>query len=106
MRVCVLMGSPGLHRRTAELCKPFLDELSLNNAEVDYITLQNKKIASCLGCYHCQDKAMEYGCIQYDDMQGIVGSILKADILVFATPIYLAGNAAAQGRHGQNVWSE
>jgi len=89
MRVCILMGSPGVHRRTAELCKPFIDELTANHAEVDYITLHGMNIAACLGCYHCQDIAGEYGCIQKDDMQGIVEKIVKADVLVFATPIYI-----------------
>ena len=39
MRVCILMGSPRLNRNTAELCKPFMDELRLHKVEVDYITL-------------------------------------------------------------------
>lgn len=88
MRICVLMGSPDPNRRTGELCKPFLDELKLHQAEVDFITLHDKSIAPCLGCYHCQNIAKEYGCVQYDDMQDIIGSILNADVLVFATPIY------------------
>ena len=88
MRICILMGSPRLNGNTAELCKPFIDELRLYDAEVEYITLHDKKISPCLGCYYCQDIAEEYGCIQHDDMQTIVESILKADILVYATPIY------------------
>jgi putative NADPH-quinone reductase len=82
------MGSPRLNRNTAELCKPFIDELRLHKADVDYITLHNKKIAPCLGCYHCQNVADKYGCAQQDDMQDIVEDILKSDVLVFATPIY------------------
>jgi len=83
------MGSPRLNGNTAEICKPFIDELLLNDAEVDYITLHDKKIAPCLGCYHCQNVAGEYGCIQQDDMQAVIESILHADVLVFATPIYI-----------------
>jgi multimeric flavodoxin WrbA len=82
------MGSPRLNGNTAEICKPFIDELCLHKADVDYITLHNKKIAPCLGCYRCQNVANEYGCIQQDEMQDIVENILKADVLVFATPIY------------------
>ena len=89
MRVCVLMGSLRLNRNTAELCKPFVEELRLNNAEVEYITLLDKNIAPCKGCYKCQNVAGEYGCAQQDDMQGVIESILKADVLVFATPIYI-----------------
>ncbi|MCL2397041.1 MAG: flavodoxin family protein [Defluviitaleaceae bacterium] len=88
MRVCVLMGSPRPNGNTAELCKPFIHELELNQADVEYIHLHGKNISPCLGCMYCQDIADEYGCMQHDDMQDIVKSILWADILICATPIY------------------
>gem|GEM_PF-978564 len=89
MRVCVLMGSPRLDGNTAELCKPFIDELKLHKIGVEYITLHGKDIAPCLACYACQDAPGQYGCVQRDDMRGVVERILKADVLVFATPIYI-----------------
>ena len=89
MRVCILMGSPRLKGNTAELCKPFMDELRQQGTELEYITLHSKNIAPCLGCYRCQNVTGEYGCVQQDDMQAIVESILKANVLVFATPIYI-----------------
>lgn len=88
MRACILMGSPRLNGNTAELCKPFIEELKTNHTEVEYITLHDKKISPCLGCYRCQHVAGEYGCCQRDDMQSIVDSIIKADLLVFATPVH------------------
>jgi len=89
MHVCILMGSPRPNGNTAELCKPFMDELQQNQAEVEYITLHDKDISSCLGCYYCQGESDEYGCShEEDDMEEIVERILQADILVFATPIY------------------
>jgi multimeric flavodoxin WrbA len=89
MRVCILMGSLRPNGNTAKLCKPFAEELRANGALVDYITLHDKKVAPCLGCYKCQNVSGEYGCIQQDDMQEIITVILKADVLVFATPIYI-----------------
>lgn len=88
MKVCVLMGSPRLHGNTAELLKPFIEELKVNGAEVEYITLADKHINSCLGCYVCQNATGEYGCQQEDDMQAIVSHIIKSDCFVLATPIY------------------
>jgi len=78
-----------MNGNTSELCKPFIDELRTHKTDVIYITLHDKNVTPCLGCYHCQNVADEYGCIQQDDMQSIVESFLKADILVFATPIYI-----------------
>lgn len=88
MRFLILMGSPRIHGNTAELCKPFIETLEENGAEVRYVPLAQKKINGCLGCYACQNVSGEYGCVQHDDMAGIVAGIQWADCIVLATPIY------------------
>ena len=88
MNFLILMGSPKLHGNTAELCKPFREELEKNRAQVRYVTLADKNIHPCLGCYTCQDVSGEYGCVQKDDMYPIVEDVLWADCIVLATPIY------------------
>jgi len=88
MKFCVIMGSPMINGNTAELCKPFITELEKNNGEVSYITLTDKNISPCKGCYKCQDIGGEYGCIQHDDAYPIMDEIIAADCLVLATPIY------------------
>ena len=86
MNVLILMGSPRLRGNTAELCKPFMEELRVNGADVRYVTLADKDIKPCKGCYACQEVSGEYGCCQKDDMP--VEDILWADLIVLATPIY------------------
>lgn len=86
MHVLILMGSPRLCGNTAELYKPFMEELKENGAKVRYVTLADKKINPCKGCYACQDVSGEYGCCQKDEMP--VDDILWADLIVLATPIY------------------
>lgn len=88
MKFCVLMGSPRIKGNTAELCKPFIQELKELGSEVKYITLADKKIASCKSCYVCQDIEGEYGCVEKDDMYEIVDAIVWSDCIVLATPIY------------------
>lgn len=88
MRICILMGSPRLHGNTAELVKPFVEELKKKGADVVSIPLDEKQIAPCRGCYVCQDVAGEYGCVQQDDMQKVAEEIVRADHLILATPIY------------------
>ena len=82
------MGSPRLHGNTAELCKPFMETLNHSGASVRYVTLADKNIAPCKGCYACQHISGEYGCPQRDDMYAIVADIQWADRIVLATPIY------------------
>ena len=88
MRFCILMGSPRLNGNTAELLKPFIQELEINGCEVTYITLSDKNIQPCEGCYACQDIENEYGCVQGDDVGKIMDEIIKSDCIILATPIY------------------
>ena len=88
MHVLILMGSPRLQGNTAEICKPFMDEMEMGGAQVRYVTLADKRILPCRGCYHCQQVEGTYGCPQKDDMEEIVSHIQWADLIVLATPIY------------------
>lgn len=88
MKVLILMGSPRIHGNTAELCKYFMEELQEQNAEITYLELENMKIHPCKECYVCQDVNNEYGCAQKDDMQQIASSIMWADVIILATPIF------------------
>ena len=86
MHVLILMGSPRLNGNTAELCKPFMEEMEAQGASVRYVTLADKEIKPCQGCYACQEVSGRYGCAQQDQMP--VEDILWADLIVLATPIY------------------
>ena len=88
MKFCILMGSPNKSGNTAELCKPFIDELKSNGAKADYITLAQMDIRPCIGCYVCQDVQDEYGCVQKDDVPAVIKRMLASDFIIFATPIY------------------
>lgn len=88
MKVLIMMGSPRLQGNTAELCKPFMRELEAHDCEVKYITLADKNIKPCKACYVCQNVQDAYGCVQKDDMTGIVQEIVWADCIIFATPIF------------------
>ena len=88
MNVLIFMGSPRLQGNTAELCKPFMEELKAQGAAVRYVPLADKNIKPCKGCYACQDVPGIYGCVQHDDMDAAVADIQWADLIVLATPIY------------------
>lgn len=88
MNVLILMGSPRLTGNTAELCKPLMDQLKSQGADVRYVTLADKEIHPCRGCYACQNVDGEYGCVQKDDMYGIVENVIWSDCILLATPIY------------------
>ena len=82
------MGSPRIKGNTAELLKPFISELENNKQEVSYITLSNKNINPCKGCYACQQIENKYGCVQIDDVAKIMDEIISSEYIILATPIY------------------
>jgi len=87
-KILILMGSPRLKGNTAEILKPFMQELKSGGCEVEYITLADKNILPCKGCYTCQNVSGELGCVLNDDATDILGKIINSDCIVFATPIY------------------
>ena len=87
-KFCILMGSPRLNGNTAEILKPFMQVLEDNNCAVNYITLADKDIRPCNGCYACQHVEGQYGCILTDDTAKIMDAIIASDCIILATPIY------------------
>ena len=52
---------------------------------VDLLSLKGKNIQYCIGCLACLKTGK---CVQKDDAQEIMEKLRRADVLVFATPIY------------------
>jgi len=82
------MGSPRKKGNTATLLKPFQKEMEELGAEIEYITLYDKHIEPCIACWNCQDILDKPGCPQKDDMSMIYDAVLRADCIIFASPIY------------------
>ena len=52
---------------------------------VELLSLKGKKIQYCIGCLTCLKTGK---CVQKDDAPEIMEKLRRADVLVFATPIY------------------
>jgi multimeric flavodoxin WrbA len=55
------------------------------NHQVEKVVLAEKKINYCTGCYACKKNGR---CAQKDDMAPILDSMVAADVIVLATPVY------------------
>ena len=53
--------------------------------EVEFISLRGKEIKFCIGCLSCQKTG---ACVFKDDVPTIMDSVLNADVVCWATPIY------------------
>jgi multimeric flavodoxin WrbA len=92
-KVLAFNGSPKMdNSNTALILNPFLAGLKEGGAEVDLIHLRKLDIHACTGEFHCW-VTHPGECYQKDDMQQLYPKIRQADILVFATPVYVDGIA-------------
>ena len=86
MNITVINGSPRVNGNTEIMANEFAKGAREKGHEVEVINLAGKKVAGCLGCQYCF--AHDGVCVQKDDMVEILASIDKADLVVFAAPIY------------------
>ena len=89
MKILAVNGSPrGARGNTERILQPFLEGAQDAGAETETVYLKSKKINYCLGCFTCWSKTPGV-CIHKDDMPALLEKLRKADIVVYATPLYV-----------------
>jgi multimeric flavodoxin WrbA len=84
-RVLILSSSPRKGGNSDTLCDRFKDGAVAAKHQVEKVVLAEKKINYCTGCYACGGNGE---CVQKDDMAHILDSMMAADVIVLATPVY------------------
>ena len=84
-KVLILSASPRKGGNSDLLCDQFAKGAEEAGHQVEKLRVQEKKIAPCLACYGCRNTGV---CVQKDDMAEILEKMVKADVLVLATPVY------------------
>lgn len=85
-KVLILSGSPRKGGNSDMLCDEFMRGAADAGNEVEKIRVSEKKVAPCIGCYHCSDHGGE--CVYKDDMAEILQKMIDADVLVLSSPVY------------------
>lgn len=88
MEICILMGSPRPDGNTAQLLRPFVEELRSGGARCRELALYGMDLRPCRACRACQRDWTVFGCPQPDDMPQVFDAVRRCDLLVLATPIY------------------
>ncbi|MCL1875915.1 MAG: flavodoxin family protein [Synergistaceae bacterium] len=84
--IVILSGSPRKNATTDRLVAAFVEGAESQGHAVSCFRVADMKIGGCKACRHCFE---EQGvCVQQDDMSSILQELRKADVLVFASPIY------------------
>jgi len=89
MKALIIYGSPR-HKKSASyhVGYSFGEGLKKAGLEVEEIMLCKQKINHCQGCFTCWTKTPGV-CIHKDDMVGNLTKLQEADLIVYATPLYI-----------------
>lgn len=94
-RILIINGSPKKNGNTSILISAFSKGAKSKGASVEVVNaafLKNK-VAGCNSCRACQ-KTKEFACVIDDDASKVIDKMTKADVIVFATPLYFYGPTA------------
>jgi len=93
VKIITILGSPRKKGNTAKVVSQF-ENIVVKSHEVERVDITKYKINGCLGCYKCKEKKNEPGCVQKDDALAIFDKMIKADAIVYASPLYCWGFSA------------
>jgi multimeric flavodoxin WrbA len=82
---------------TALVLERFMAGAASAGAETETVYLAEKKIADCLGCIQCWFKTPGT-CRHKDDVPELHAKMSRADVLVYATPLYICSMNAIMKR--------
>lgn len=95
MKVIGIGASMRQGSNTLEYIKHGLATLEEKGIETELISLRDKKIVNCVGCYSCVKKAkcMPNGKDPEDDFAEILEKMKEADGIILGSPVYLSSVA-------------
>jgi multimeric flavodoxin WrbA len=86
MNVLGIAGSPNENGSTAYAVQYALEILSEAGFTTRFISLADKSIDFCTGCWHCRHHGV---CVFDDDMTGICEAMRWCDGLIIGSPVYI-----------------
>ena len=87
MKVLCVHGSPRSNGNSSLVANQFLETARSLGAETRVYKINKLNYQGCQGCHACKTKMSK--CILEDDLTEVLEAIREADILVFATSVYI-----------------
>ena len=84
-KVLILSASPRKGGNSDTLCDQFLRGAKESGHQAEKVFLRDKRIGYCTGCGVCNKT---HRCAQDDDMAEVLEKMVRADVIVMATPVY------------------
>ncbi|HCC00836.1 MAG TPA: flavodoxin family protein [Ruminococcaceae bacterium] len=92
MNILVISGSPRKNGNTEIMANVFSEAAEKNGNTVSRVNLSGTKVGFCTDCEYCLTH--QGVCVKKDGMDEIYEKMEKAELLVFASPIYYFGMSA------------
>lgn len=92
LKLAAFLGSPRPNGNTDTLAEAVLDGVRGAGGEVESFALRALKVHPCTGCDNCWKKGRP--CIFVDDGAVLYDAMARADVFLFATPVYWYGPTA------------
>ncbi|WP_242394796.1 flavodoxin family protein [Anaeromyxobacter oryzisoli] len=90
-RVLIISASPRKGGNSDTLCDRFQQGAAEAHHHVERVFLADRTIGYCAACSACRGSGE---CVQDDDMRTLLESMIAADVIVLATPVYFFGMCA------------
>lgn len=88
MKVLAIMGSPKKKGNSYKATREVEERMKqLGSVEFEYLFLKDEDLKTCNGCFNCVSKG-EQLCPLKDNRAGIENKMLKADGIIFVSPVY------------------
>lgn len=84
-KVIVVTSSPRANGNSETLAQKFAEGAKSAGNDVRFVAVRDIGLKFCTGCMYC---ATHEKCVQTDGMNALYSAFEKADVLVFATPVY------------------
>jgi|WetSurMetagenome_2_1015567.scaffolds.fasta_scaffold302292_1 multimeric flavodoxin WrbA len=86
MKISCLLGSPRQNSNSAAIAARFCETAMSLGATVETTVLNQLSYRGCQGCMSCKTDSDK--CVQKDDLAEVLESLITADVIVMATPVY------------------
>jgi len=84
--VMIIEGSHRIKGNTSYITKKLKNQINTEGCNIKLFNINRLNIEHCLDCSYC---STHFGsCVIKDDMQGVYASLLNADVIIFAAPVY------------------
>ena len=103
MKVTAILGSPRKTGASNRITQQFIETAKNLGSDVTTHYLNGMKYRGCQGCGACKSKAEQ--CVQKDDLTEVLTDVMKADVAVFATPVYYSDVTGQFKSFFDRTWS-